>query len=246
VEVEVCVDGIEGVLAARTAGAQRVELCADLALGGTTPSAGLVQAACRAGIDVVVLVRPRAGDFLYTERELDVMRTDIAFAAEHGARGVALGVLTPDGAVDARACAALIAAAGPLEVCFHRAFDGTADPFAALEELVELGVTRVLTSGQASDVVSGLPRLRELVLAADGRLQVMPGGGVRAENIHAVVATSGARAVHFSAGGYEPSAMRFRNEQLSFNAGELPGDFEIHTTNAERIGAFIAALQADA
>lgn len=246
IEVEVCVDGIDGVIAAKAAGAQRVELCADLALGGTTPSAGLVRAALEVGIEIVVLVRPRAGDFLYTSSEFDVMLRDVEFARSSGAGGVAIGVLTGAGGIDRERCAHLVDAAGTLDVCFHRAFDGTSDAFAALEALIELGFARVLSSGQAQTVSAGAARLRGLVEVAAGRIQIMPGGGVRQENIRSIVAATGASAIHFSAAGLEPSAMQFRNSGCSLTSRELPGDFELQRTSADRIRAFISALYGDA
>src|SRR5215813_9526634 len=176
---EICVDSVAGVRAAKAAGAGRVELCGDLLEGGTTPSRGMIRRARTvAGIRLHVIIRPRGGDFLFDDDEFAVMQADIDAAKAEGADGVVIGLLTADGTVDAARTQDLIGRARPLVVTFHRAFDMTPDPFAALETLVGLGVERVLTSGQEASVLEGLPLLAELVRCAGDRTIVMPGGGI--------------------------------------------------------------------
>src|SRR5215831_9009247 len=155
---EICVDSVAGVRAAKAAGADRVELCGDLLEGGTTPSHGMIrQAQTVAGIKLHVIIRPRGGDFLYDDDEVAVMQADIDAAKAEGADSVVIGLLTADGLVDVERTRELIARARPLAVTFHRAFDMTPDPFAALETLVGIGIDRVLTSGQEVTVLEGLP-----------------------------------------------------------------------------------------
>jgi copper homeostasis protein len=204
---EVCVESAAGVRAAIDAGADRVELCADLAVGGTTPSIGLIgwavaQAAAAPGparLAVHVLIRPRGGDFVYSAAELDVMARDIVAARAAGADGIVLGALTASGAVDGPACERLIALARPASVTFHRAFDQAADMQAAFPEVVSLGVDRLLTSGGAATVLDGADVIAGLVRRADGHLTILPGGGVTETTAPEIVRRTGASELHFSA-----------------------------------------------
>ncbi|MFD0686278.1 copper homeostasis protein CutC [Actinomadura fibrosa] len=219
---EICIDSVAGAVAAERAGAHRVELCAALFDGGLTPSLGTVRAALDAvsSIRVHVIIRPRGGDFIFDEHEVAAMEHDVALVREAGAHGVVIGALTAAGEVDRPVTERLIAAADGLPVTFHRAFDMTADPFAALETLVELGVDRVLTSGQDVSVLEGAPLIAELVRRAGDRIVVMPGGGVTARNIARVVAETGAREIHFAALSEAPSPAVHRNP-YPFMGGEL-------------------------
>ena len=195
--VEACVDSVESALAAERGGARRLELCDALFDGGTTPSAGMI-AACRhrASIPVFVIIRPRGGGFVYSAPELDVMRRDIEAARGLGANGVVLGVLRRDGDIDEQQTRSLVDAAGDLPVTFHRAFDFARDPGAAMETVISAGITRILTSGGAPTAREGVATLALLVRQAGDRLVVMAGGGVREENVKAIVDGSGVREVH--------------------------------------------------
>ncbi|GAA0219592.1 copper homeostasis protein CutC [Actinomadura nitritigenes] len=219
---EICIDSVAGAIAAEKAGAQRVELCTALFDGGLTPTLGTVRAALAAvsSIRVHVIIRPRGGDFIFDEHEIAAMEHDVALARDAGVHGVVIGALTPDGAVDRPVTERLIAAAGGLPVTFHRAFDMTADPFAALETLVELGVARVLTSGQDASALEGAPLIAELVRRAGDRIVVMPGGGINDRNVARVVAETGAREIHFAALSEAPSPAVHRNP-YPFMGGEL-------------------------
>jgi len=177
--VEICVEGVPAALAAGQGGADRIELCSHLAVGGVTPGPGAMAVACRQlNIPVHVLIRPRGGNFVYSASERAEMLADVAYAREIGADGVVFGCLTPENTVDRDLMAELVQAARPLSVTFHKAFDEVADPFAALETLVELGVNRVLTSGRGRPAREDLPLLSALVRAAGGRLIVLPGGSI--------------------------------------------------------------------
>lgn len=233
---EICVDSVAGVRAARQAGANRVELCANLLEGGTTPSLGLIREARKiAGIGLNVIIRPRGGDFLFDDDEFAIMLADIAAAKAEGADGVVIGLLTAEGDVDAGRAQALIAAARPLSVTFHRAFDMTRDPFAALETLIGLGVERVLTSGQEASVLEGLPLIIELIRRAGERIIIMPGGGITARNAARIVQAAKPKEMHFAALASEAGGMHFRRAHV-FMGGELrPPEFDRLVTSGELI-----------
>jgi copper homeostasis protein len=240
--IEVCVETVAGALAAAAAGADRLELCSGLALGGLTPGPGLLLEVCeRVGLPLVVLCRPRRGDFLYDSGDLATLGRDIDAARNAGAAAVALGVLRADGTIDASRTADLIARARPMEVCFHRAFDLTADQDAALETLMELGVDRVLTSGGENDVVQGLDRIAHLVTRAAGQLVILPGGGVSELNVRGLVATTRVSEVHLSAGRVATSCMAHRAE-VSLGSATQAGEYELRVTDPARIRALRRAL----
>lgn len=218
---EICVDSIAGVRAARAAGAQRVELCASLIEGGITPSRGMIREARKiSGIGLHVIIRPRGGDFLFCDDEFSVMAADIDTAKAEGADGVVIGQLTAEGLIDVERTRELMARARPMSVTFHRAFDMTPDPFAALETLIGLGVDRVLTSGQEATVLEGLPLIAELVQRAGGRIIVMPGGGITSRNAGRIVQAANPAEIHFAALELEDGGMRFRRSHV-FMGGEL-------------------------
>jgi copper homeostasis protein len=188
--VEACVDSVESAIAAEKGGVQRVELCCSLLEGGLTPSAGTIALARKSlRIELQVIVRPRGGDFLYSAAEHDVMLRDIDTAKELGADGVVIGVLTASGEVDVERTRELLERARPMSVTFHRAFDMTRDPFAALDTLASLGIDRVLTSGQEESALEGLDLLKELVARAGDRIVVMVCGNLSEKNIARVAKT---------------------------------------------------------
>ena len=229
---EICVDSIAGVRAAREAGADRVELCANLVEGGTTPSLGAIHAARTVReLRLHVMIRPRGGDFLYDDDELAQMAADIAVAKAQGADGVVLGLLLPDGSIDVEHTAHLVAAARPLAVTFHRAFDLAQDAIPALDALIALGVERVLTSGQEETAIKGAGLIRELIAHADGRIIVMPGGGINVGNARLVARQTGCREMHFAAREPTASAMRFRRPSIAMG-GTAPADEYARTTTS--------------
>jgi copper homeostasis protein len=236
--LEIAANSVASALAAQDGGAGRVEFCTALELGGLTPShAQIALARERLHIPLYALIRPRAGDFLYSDLECETMQRDIETCAALGCDGVVLGVLDADGRVDTARCRPLIAAAGNLGVTFHRAFDLTRDPPQALEDIVALGCERVLTSGAHASAVEGAALIRDLVAQANGRLTVMPGAGITAHNITALAAATGAHEFHASAKRQLPSGMRHRRPLLSdMEGGELRSD-------VEQVRALVAALQ---
>ena len=189
---EACVDSVEAALAAQAGGADRVELCADLLEGGCTPSAGTIQLARRLlQIAMNVIIRPRGGDFCYSDVEFETMKLDIALCKQLRVDGVVIGLLTPDGSVDVERMRVLIELARPLSVTCHRAFDVSRDPLEALETLIGLGVDRILTSGQEPSPLEGLELIAELVERAGDRVIIMP-GGVSERTVGRIVAGCGA------------------------------------------------------
>jgi copper homeostasis protein len=240
---EICVDSVDGTLAAQRAGADRVELCAAMFEGGLTPSLGMVQTTLAAvsGIAVHVIIRPRAGDFIFGPHEIAAMEHDIRAVREAGAHGVVIGALTSAGEVDRPVVERLTQAAGELSVAFHRAFDLTSDPHATLEELIDLGVERVLTSGQEASALEGAPLIAELVQQAGDRITVMAGGGVKEHTAARVVAQTGVRELHFSAFVDEPSPATHRNTRPNLGGTLRRPEYARQSTSADRITAIMTA-----
>lgn len=241
--LEVCVDSTASALAAKNGGADRLELCADLIIGGTTPSLALLrQVKAETGLPVRALLRPRFGDFCYDHWELEQMAESAAALVEAGADGIVTGVLTPDGALDvdalrpiyAAARSAADAAGRPVALTLHRAFDVCRDPYAVLEAAYALGLTTILTSGQAASAPAGASLLRELVCRAEGRIEILVGAGVSPSNLAALAAETGAHAFHLSGKQVLDSRMTFRREGVPMG---LPGfsEFDLWQTSETTI-----------
>ena len=239
---EICANSAESCVAAQAGGAHRVELCASMPEGGTTPSFGEIRLA-RKLIDIRlhVIIRPRGGDFLYTPLELDIMEEDIHMARQAGADGVVFGCLTPEGDLDMPAMRRLMKISEGMSVTFHRAFDYVRSPEQVLEHLIDLGVNRVLTSGQQPTAMQGASLLAELVRQAAGRIVIMPGCGVNEWNIAELAARTGASEFHFSARELKESKMLLRNPALSMGSSDQD-EYAHPVTTAERVRHTIQAL----
>ncbi|MDR6840743.1 copper homeostasis protein CutC [Pseudoxanthomonas sacheonensis] len=224
--LEIAANSLASALAAQEGGASRIELCTALELGGLTPSpAQIALVRERLSIPVHVLVRPRAGDFAYGDEEHATMLSDIAHCAAAGCDGVVVGALTVDGDVDVTRCRELVAAADGVDLTFHRAIDVCRDPMAALEAVIGLGFRRVLSSGGAASAIEGSANLRRLIEQAAGRIEIMPGAGIDADNIATLMAATGAREFHASAKRALPSRMRFAPaDALGMAGGETRSD----------------------
>jgi copper homeostasis protein len=239
--IEVCANSLESALAAQAGGAARVELCSALMEGGLTPSPAVIELAReRLRIGLHVLVRPRGGDFCYDDSEIAVMKRDIAFCQRAGAEGVVIGVLEPDGSVDVARMRELMAAARPMSVTFHRAFDMAADAFRALDDVLALGVERLLTSGQRSNAMDGRELIGELVRRAGHGLSVMPGAGVNEGNLRELMAATGAGEYHLSGQKKVGSRMTYRNPHVFMGVPGLP-EYETGVTDAEKIRRVVQA-----
>ncbi|QMW02539.1 copper homeostasis protein CutC [Spirosoma foliorum] len=238
---EVCAFSLDSCLTAQQAGAGRIELCGGFAEGGTTPSAGLIQQVRQhITIPFYVMIRPRGGDFLYSETELAVMKTDIQLAKTLGADGVVLGILEADGRVNEAQTRELVELAKPLPVTFHRAFDMTRDPIEALEAVIRTGAVRILTSGQHQNVDLGLSVLQKLAEKAAGRIEIMAGAGVNAKNAQQLI-EAGVHALHLSGGQKEDSGMIFRQPAVSM-ASTLPNEYEYVEANEAKIRAVVEQM----
>lgn len=198
IKLEVCCGDMQSVLAAKEGGADRIELCQALEVDGLTPSAEMMAEAIGLGIPVQVLIRPREGDFVYDEAEIETMLKEIRLAKRLGANGVVIGALKSDGSIDEETIRCLVSEATGLSITFHRAFDVCSQPTEALEQIVSLGCHRLLTSGQAPSAEQGIPLIKKLVEQSGGRLIIMPGAGVNKENARRILSETGAHEIHGS------------------------------------------------
>jgi len=214
-QLEVIGFNIASCIIARDNGADRIELCHNPVEGGTTPSYGLIHAAREAlTMGLYPIIRPRGGDFLYSDDEYSIMKKDVTLCKETGCDGVVIGMLDKDGNVDKKRCTRLVELAYPLGVSFHRAFDHTAEPFVALEDIIDIGCERILTSGLQPGAVEGIGLIRQLVDRADQRIIIMPGSGVRSSNLEMLAKQSAATEFHTSARTYIKSMMQHVNHNM--------------------------------
>jgi copper homeostasis protein len=234
--LEVAVASVEDALAAQAGGADRLELNAALALGGLTPSLGtLLEVKAAVTRPVLVMVRPRNGGFAYNESDFKVMQRDADLALQHGADGIVFGILTRDGRVDADRCGRLVRQAGERAAVFHRAFDVTPDPFAALEQLIGLGFRRVMTSGQEETAYNGAELIAELVTRAAGRIEILPAGGVNRFTVADVLARTGCDQVHASLRARQEDRSVMARPQVSFGGAVRLPEHHYDATSAQAV-----------
>lgn len=242
-EVEVCVDSIESAIVAENAGANRIELCSSLAEGGLTPSFALIALSKKIlKIPIMVMIRPRAGDFYYSELEFEVMKKDILCCKELNVDGVVFGMLTPQGKVDKERTTELVTLANPMKVCFHRAIDMTNNYFEAFEDIIECGCTRVLTSGKENKAILGLDNIAKIQLDSKGRIEVMAGSGVSADNAKEIYSKTKINHFHLSAKTIKESKMEYRNKGVSMSDDDFNKEYDIPFTDSKKIEAIIEVL----
>jgi copper homeostasis protein len=237
ISLEVCANSAQSAIAAEAGGASRVELCENLHEGGTTPSYGQIKIARQlVKIPLHILLRPRAGDFLYSDNEYEIIKADLEYCIQAGCEAVVIGILNADGTVDKPRCAQLIQMAkkAGMYVTFHRAFDLCADMFQALEDVIALGCDCILTSGGKTTAIEGASKIAQLIQKAAGRISIMPGGGVSEYNVADLVHFTGATRIHSSARVRRQSAMIYKNTHIivgsSFN-----DEYDLDETSAERV-----------
>ncbi len=234
--IEVVVYNIESALRAQEGGADRIELCDNPDAGGTTPSYGTVEVVRRnINIDLFVMLRPRGGDFCYSNDEFYSMKRDLLQYQKLSVDGFVFGILNPDGTIDKKRCRELIEKARPLKVTCHRAFDMTRNPTEALEDCIEVGFDRILTSGQQTKAALGVALIAELIRKADGRIKIMPGSGIDENTVTEIIEKTGATEIHFSAVSFRNSPMIFRNPQITGMGSKEGDEFEVRTVDPEKV-----------
>jgi copper homeostasis protein len=241
--IEICVDSVDSAVRAQNAGANRIELCSSLLEGGLTPPLSLVQMVCQSvKIPVHVMIRPRGGDFLYSDAEFQQMKMDIHHFLNTKVKGLVFGILCSDGAIDNDRCRELISISEPLQVTFHRAFDMTSDPFLALEEIIALGANTILTSGHRQIAEDGFELIQELVKRSGGRISIMAGGGVNASNVQ-LLHEAGVRDFHFTARKKVDGGMKYRNESLqSIGSQFLYSEYDSFVFDEDKVHGIIRHL----
>ncbi len=239
--MEVCIDSVDSVVHAESGGASRLELCACLGEGGTTPTLGLLRVVKTATtLPICVMIRPRGGDFLYTETEFEIMKEDVRILKKEGVDGFVFGLLTSEGDIDTKRVEELLTLCRPLPVTFHRAFDMVKKPLDCLETLIKLGVDRILTSGCEQNALEGAPLINLLVKQANGRISIMPGGGITEDNLERILTETGVKEFHCSARVSVESGMVYRNERVCMGGGSGSSEYTVNTTSVDRVRTLVA------
>ncbi|MBS2212423.1 copper homeostasis protein CutC [Carboxylicivirga mesophila] len=241
---EICIDSVQSAINAQTAGAHRVELCDNLFEGGTTPSAGMIQQVKKMapGVKLFIIIRPRGGDFVYSEAEVSVMLNDIVMAKNLGADGIVSGCLKTNGDIDIENTRKLIQASGDLPFTFHRAFDMCRNHSEALEQLIDLGTARILTSGMEQTAHLGINTLKEIIKQANNRITILVGSGVKPENIAEIAQKTGAKEFHFSARKEFASPMKFKNQNINMSGVSGIPEFSRFYSDVDTIKSTINAV----
>ncbi|RLD49902.1 MAG: copper homeostasis protein CutC [Bacteroidetes bacterium] len=241
--IEVCATNIQSALTAQKGGAKRIELCDNLFEGGTTPSPGTLQIARELlEIEINVMIRPRGSDFYYSDLEFEIMKRDIEFCKKLGVDGVVFGILLPDGNVDIKRLKQLVQLSSPMSITFHRAFDMTPNPFQSLEEIIELGIDRILTAGQKNTAIEGKKIIGKLISKAEGRIIIMPGSGINEDNILELKKGTGATEFHLSGHKKTESKMTYRKNGIFMGGIPQVPEYEIRVTDENHIREIIRLI----
>jgi copper homeostasis protein len=240
--LEICANSFTSALAAQDGGANRVELCENMAEGGTTPSYAQIKL-CKKKLSIEIwpIIRPRGGDFLYSDVEFELMKEDVTMCKSLKCDGVVLGILLANGDIDRKRCIELINLASPMPVAFHRAFDMSNDLTKALEDLITLGFARVLTSGHAENALKGMKNIAKLVQQSYGRIEIMPGAGINANNIQEIALKTGAKSFHSSARIAVESKMEYRNSKTKM--GSIEDEYVFQQTSVDLVKQMVEKLR---
>jgi copper homeostasis protein len=242
--LEICCGSLEDALEAEQGGADRVELSSALFLGGLTPSLGtIIEAKARLKIPIMVMIRPRAGGFCYTQPEMAVMERDTLLAGERGADGIVFGILNADGSIDEERCRRIRKLIGDRQAVFHRAFDVTPDPFRSLDQLVELGFTRVLTSGQEDTAPEGTSLIKRLIEYANHRIEILPGGGIKPNSLRQVVESTGCKQVHLAAFKTQPDTSVRGRPFVTFGGALYPPEDQYQLADRHLVERIVRTLR---
>jgi copper homeostasis protein len=242
--LEICCGSIDDAIESEKGGADRVELCSALFLGGLTPSIGTIQEAkSRLKIPIIVMVRPRGGGFCYTDAEFATMERDTTAAIEAGADGIVFGILQPDGKIDRHRSQRICKLIGDKQAVFHRAFDVTPDPFAALDELIDCGIARILTSGQKDTVPQGIDMIRKLVERAGDRIEILPGGGIHPYRVREIAEKTGCKQIHLTAWKTAKDLSTHANPEVTFGGALHPPEDRYQITDVNLVKEIAAKLK---
>ncbi len=242
--LEICCGSADDVLAAKAAGADRVELNSSMFLGGITPSIGEVRVARQTGLPIMAMVRPRSGGFCYTDAEFQTMLYDVDALLEAGADGIVFGILTLDGQVDLERCKILRDRIGAHTAVFHRAFDVVPDWRASMDQLVDLGIDRILTSGQCPSVRDGSKTVAEMIAYADDRLEILPGAGITLQNVHDVIRETGTKQIHIALNQVRQDPSTNQNQSIYFGGALYPPENQFEIADREKIHALRQMINA--
>jgi len=238
--LEICANSVESAIMAQKGGAHRVELCDSIYEGGTSPSYGAIEQARKMlSIDLNIIIRPRGGDFCYSDNEFEIMCNDILIAKSLGVNGVVIGILNTDGSVDINRTKHLVQLANPMNVTFHRAFDVSRDPFQSLEDIIQCGCKRLLTAGQANKAIQGIEIIKQLVQKSNGRITIMPGSGVDESNIEEIFKTTGALDFHAALREPVKSKMEYLKDGIYMGGISSIPENENYVTDPERVKKMI-------
>lgn len=242
--LEICATSVDDCIVAESGGAARIELNSALMLGGLTPSLGtLMEVRQRVEIPIISMVRPRQGGFCYSAAEFKVMLKDMELALSQGADGIAFGILRENGQLDVPRCKEMMGHAGSAQMVFHRAFDVTPDPVATLEQLIDLGIKRVMTSGQEANVYNGAAKIASLIQQASGRIEILPAGGINRFNLADVIARTGCNQIHASLSTSRFDISTQSRPQVAFGGTLAPPEDRFSCTDSKAVAAFAERLQ---
>lgn len=242
-KLEICCYSAESAILAEKSGAHRIELCDNYTEGGTTPSFGTIkQTLQKVNIPVNVIVRPRGGDFLYSDLEYEIIKDDVLKIKDLKANGIVIGYLLEDGDIDIARTKEIVKLASPMEVTFHRAFDMCKDPFVALEQLKDIGITRILTSGTKNTAIEGSDIVSELVQNSENKIIIMPGSGINIENLQELIIKTNAQEYHCSAKTFKKSSMNYFNKEIYMGGNNNYDEFSRIITNGDQISKMINIL----